>query len=175
MLKAIFLDIAPTLAMYEKTDMAFAKAYWHWFFLIQKAPLPEMLMVGNARGWIEHTMGGRYGVGIEIFKKECVESYVGQIGDGETVHGMCEDYRAGAGIDLEEARRDREGGRMIGCSLRVLWGRKGVIEKLFDALGEWRAVSGEGLVSGESVDCGHYIPEEAPEAVVEHVKEFLRD
>lgn len=132
-------------------------------------------MVGNARGWIENTMGGRYGVGLGEFREECVESYVGQIGDGETVHGMCEDYRAGAGIDLEEARGDVEMGRKIGCPLRVLWGKKGVIEAQFDALGEWRKVSEEGVVSGESVDCGHYIPEEAPEAVVKHIKEFLTD
>ena len=55
---AMVLDVAPTLAMYEGTDMAFARAYWHWFFLIQKAPLPERLMVGGARGWVEGTMGG---------------------------------------------------------------------------------------------------------------------
>ena len=132
-------------------------------------------MVNSPREWIENTMGGRYGVGIKVFREECVESYVGQIGDEETVHGMCEDYRAGAGIDLEEAREDLERGRKIECPLRVLWGKKGVIEKQFDALGEWKKVSREGVVSGESVECGHYIPEEAPEAVVKHVKEFLKD
>ena len=172
-MKAMFLDIAPTLAMYERTDMAFAKAYWHWFFLIQDAPLPERLMVGGARGWVESTMGGRCGVGIGRFREECVESYVGQVGDEETVHGMCEDYRAAAGIDLEEARRDVREGRKIVCPLKVLWGRKGVIEAQFDAVGEWRKVSKDGVVSGESVDCGHYIPEEAPEVVVKHVLEFF--
>lgn len=174
-MKAMFLDIAPTLAMYEKTDMAFAKAYWHWFFLIQEAPLPEILMVGNGRGWIEKTMGGRYGIGLDGFREECVESYIAQMGDMETVHGMCEDYRAAAGVDLEEAREDIEKGRKIECPLRVLWGAKGVIEAQFDALREWRKVSKAGVVSGESVDCGHHIPEEAPEAVVKQIKEFLKD
>ena len=69
----------------------------------------------------------------------------------------------------------REAGRRVRCPLRVLWGMKGVIEAQFDALGEWRKVSREGVVSGESVDCGHYIPEEAPDVVVKHIKEFLRD
>lgn len=168
--RAMFLDIAPTLAMYEKTDMDFARAYWHWFFLIQPAPLPERLMVRDARGWIEGTVGR---VGIERFRGECVESYVKQVGDEETVHGMCEDYRASAGVDLEEARDDIGAGRKIECPLRVLWGGKGVIEKQFDALGEWQKVSREGAVSGESVDCGHYIPEEAPEVLVRQIRDFF--
>lgn len=167
-MKAILLDIAPPLAMYPQTDMAFAKAYWHWFFLIQKAPFPETLMVKSAREWI--TMCGLNG-----FKEECVKSYIAQVGDEETAHGMCEDYRAGAGIDLEEAREDVEKARKVECPLRVLWGRGGVIEKQFDALGEWKKVSREGVVSGENVDSGHFIPEEAPEVVVKHIKEFLRD
>lgn len=174
-IKVMLLDIAPSVAMYEGTNMAFATAYWHWFFLIQRAPLPETMLVRSAREWIEGTMGARDGVGMEVFRAECVESYVAQVGDGETVHGMCEDYRAGAGVDLEEARRDVEMGRKIVCPVRVLWGRKGVIEKLFDALGEWRKVCKEGVVSGESVDCGHYIPEEAPEELVRHILEFLKD
>lgn len=134
-------------------------------------------MTGDARGWIEGTMGATKdgGGGLGRFNKECVESYVGQVGDRETVHGMCEDYRAGVGVDLEEAREDGRAGRRIECPLRVLWGRKGVIEAQFDALGEWGKVSRDGVVSGESVDCGHYIPEEAPEVVVKHIKEFLRD
>lgn len=173
--RALFLDIAPTLAMYEKTDMAFARAYWHWFFLGQEGPVAERMLVRDPRGWIEGTMGGRYGVGLEVFDRGCVESYVGQVGDGETARGMCEDYRASAGVDLEEAREDVRRGRRIVCPLRVLWGVKGVVGTQFNALKEWREVCAEGMVSGEGVDCGHYIPEEKPEAVVRHVMEFLKD
>ncbi|KAM0799180.1 putative hydrolase [Usnea florida] len=168
--RAMVLDIAPTLAMYEKTDMEFARAYWHWFFLIQPAPLPERLMVRDARGFVEDRMGR---VGLERFRGECVESYVAQVGDEETVHAMCEDYRASAGVDLEEARDDVGAGRKIECPLRVLWGRKGVIEMQFDALGEWQKVSREGAVSGESLDCGHYVPEEAPEELVRQIRDFF--
>lgn len=107
-----------------------------------------------------------------IFKQEAMEEYVKWLGDGEAVHGMCEDYRAGAGVDLEEQRRDREEGRKVKCPVRVLWGKKGVVEALFDALGEWKKVS-EGAVEGESVDSGHYIPEEKPDVLVKHIKEFF--
>ncbi|KAL2041499.1 hypothetical protein N7G274_005881 [Stereocaulon virgatum] len=172
--RALFLDICPTLAMYNKTDFAFASAYWHWFFLIQPAPLPESLMVANPRSYIENTLGARHGAGIEVFDKSALESYVVQMGDAEGVHGMCEDYRAAAGVDLVEQKADAEAGRKIKCAVRVLWGRRGVIEKLFDAVGEWRKVCG-GLVEGESLDCGHYIPEEAPEVLVKHIEEFLRE
>ena len=167
-LKAIVLDIAPTLAMYNKTDFAFAKAYWHWFFLIQPHPLPETLLRTNSRGFIENTMG------FGEFHPDAIESYVAQIGDEGCVRGVCEDYRAAAGIDLEESREDVEKGRKIRCKFRVLWGKKGVIEKQFDALKEWRAVAEEGLVDGEALGCGHYIPEHAPEDLVRHMREFFK-
>lgn len=170
-IKAILLDIAPTLAMFDQTDFAFAKAYWHWFFLIQPSPLPESLMLANPRSWIENTMGRT--IGLELFDGEAVENYVRQMRDEESVAGMCEDYRAAASIDLDESRDDSEKGRKIKCPLRVLWGKKGVIESQFDALKEWRAVTDKGLVDGTSVDCGHYIPEEMPDVVVRHIREFL--
>ena len=174
-LKAMFLDIAPTLAMYNKTDFAFAKAYWHWFFLIQPSPLPENLILASPRSWVENTMGGRHGVSINTFNKEALESYVEQMGVEEGVKGMCEDYRAAASVDLEESKENIERGRKIKCPLRVLWGKKGVIETQFDALKEWRAVAEEGMVDGESLGCGHYIPEEAPEDVLKHISEFFKD
>ncbi len=171
-MKAIFLDIAPTLAMYNKTDFAFATAYWHWFFLVQPSPLPESLMVANPRSWIENTMGK---VGLGIFNIEAIESYVKQMGDKDCVAGMCEDYRAAASVDLEESREDVEKGRKIKCPLRVLWGQKGIIEAQFDALKEWREVAEEGKVDGGVVDSGHYIPEENPDVVLWHINEFLKD
>ncbi|MBE3042288.1 alpha/beta hydrolase [Candidatus Bathyarchaeota archaeon] len=172
---AIFLDICPTLAMYEATDFQFAKAYFHWFFLIQAAPLPETMILAEPRKVAEMFMGGRQGKGLSIFTEECWETYVQSMGDAETVHAMCQDYRAAATLDLEEAREDLKQGRLIGCPLTVVWGNNGVIEQCFDALKEWRAVTREGVaVEGYAVDSGHYLPEEAPNEVTAAIVDFLK-
>lgn len=138
--KAIFLDICPTLAMYSKTDFEFAKMYFHWFFLIQTSPLPEISIGHNPRAWAEIFMGGRYG-GLAVFDKDVFEEYVKTLGDPDTVQAMCNDYRASASLDMEEAKKDLEDGKLIQCPLRVLWGRHGVIEKCFDAIQEVRTHS----------------------------------
>lgn len=172
--KAIFLDICPTLAMYEATNLDFARSYFHWFFLIQKSPLPETLILGSPRELAQMFMGGRQGDGTAIFAPECFEVYVNGLSDPATVHGMCQDYRASATLDMEEQRRDLADGRHIKCPLRVLWGNAGIIGKQFDALAEWRKVTEEGVsVDGHSVDSGHYIPEQAPDVVVAEIRDFL--
>ena len=84
--KAIFLDICPTLAMYSSTDLAFAKAYYHWFFLIQPEPLPETLIASNPRTYAEVTMGGRQKEGLKIFDEGCLDYYIKSLGDPATVH-----------------------------------------------------------------------------------------
>lgn len=173
---AVFLDICPTLAMYEATDRRFATAYFHWFLLIQPHPLPETMILGDPRRVAEMFMGGRQGedVGLSIFEKECWEEYVGNLSDPDAVHAMCQDYRAAATLDLEEQRRDLAGGRRIRCPLRVLWGRLGVVEACFDAVAEWRRVAEEGVpVDGYAVESGHYIPEQAPQEVVKAIRELF--
>jgi haloacetate dehalogenase len=170
--KAIFLDIAPTLAMYSQTNFDFARAYFHWFLLIQAPPFPENCILHDPPAFARQFMGGRY-AGIDMFDERALAEYLRVLGEWEAVHAMCEDYRAGAGIDMEEAAADIAAGRQVRCPLRVLWGRHGVIEKCFDALREWKAVHETGEVSGENVDCGHYIPEEKPDVVVKHIKEFF--
>ncbi|RBR26379.1 uncharacterized protein FIESC28_00784 [Fusarium coffeatum] len=172
--KFILLDICPTLAMYSKTDMDFAKAYFHWFFLIQASPMPEMLITAKPRELAEMFMGGRQGDGISIFEPECFETYAKSLADYDTVHAMCNDYRASATLDLDEAKEDLKAGRKIKSPLLVLWGKHGVIEKGFDAVQEWRDVADEGVeVRGRSVESGHYIPEQAPDEVLTAIKEFL--
>lgn len=172
--RALFLDICPTLAMFEATDFTFAKAYFHWFMLIQPYPLPETMLLSNPRQIAEVFMGGRQRDGLGIFEKECFEEYVKALGDKDTVHAMCDDYRAAATWDLEEQRRDLAEGRKIKCPLRVLWGKHGVVERCFDALGEWRKVTEDGiLVDGWAVDSGHYVPEQVPDEVVSSIREFF--
>ncbi|KAF3771082.1 alpha/beta-hydrolase [Cryphonectria parasitica EP155] len=172
--RAMFLDICPTLAMYEATDLTFATAYFHWFLLIQPAPLPETMLLSNPRRLAELFMGGRQLGGTGIFEPECFDKYVAGMSDPDCVHAMCEDYRAAATLDLDEQRADLEGSRRIRCPLRVLWGKAGVVEKRFDALREWRKVVEEGVkVDGYAVDSGHYIPEHAPDDVLAAIQEFF--
>lgn len=170
--KLMMLDIAPTLSMFEQTDQAFATAYWHWFFLIQPAPFPEKLIMEDPELFKMKFFGGGYAGTGSYIDERALKEYVGMFADEAGVHAMCEDYRAAATIDLVEARSDKEQGRKIRCPVRVLWGKKGVVEKSFDCLGEWRNVS-EGEVSGEAVESGHYIAEEVPEVLLKHVNEFF--
>ncbi|NOJ59935.1 alpha/beta hydrolase [Arthrobacter sp. 260] len=167
---AILLDIAPTLDMYESTDRAFAEAYFHWFFLIQPAPLPESLIEANPRGYIENLMGSRY-AGLTPFPAEVLDSYVAALSRPGAVHAMCEDYRASSTIDLEHDRDDRNNGALIDTPLRVLWGEHGVVGKQFDPLALWQAVAPK--ATGRALDAGHYLPEEAPEDVLQEILDFL--
>lgn len=169
--RAILLDIAPTATMYGQTDFDFAKAYYHWFFFIQKAPFPETLISAKPDAFLDAHLGSRY-AGTATFHPECMQEYRRMMRDPAAVHATCEDYRAAASIDLVESAEDEKAGRLIQCPIMVLWGQHGVIEKCFDNLKEWRAVS-EAKVVGQTVSSGHYIPEEAPQVVLEKIKEFL--
>jgi len=166
------LDIAPTLAMYEQTDERFARAYWHWFFLIQRQPLPERLLEADPAAYLRDVMGGR-SAGLAPFDPRAMAEYVRCLSLPGAAHGLCEDYRAAAGIDLEHDRADRDAGRRLDMPLMVLWGRDGVIERCFDALGEWRRVAND--LRGMALPCGHYVAEEAPEALLAAVLPFLQE
>jgi haloacetate dehalogenase len=170
--KLVLLDIAPTLAMYEQTTMAFATAYFHWFFLIRPAPFPEMLIGAQPELYLKQTIGGR-SAGLAPFTPQAYAEYLRCLQDPATIHGICEDYRASAGIDLEHERSDLAAGNKIRCDTLVLWGRQGVIQKCFDPLAEWRRLAAS--VDGKALDCGHYVPEEAPDALLAEVLPFFAD
>ncbi len=168
--RLVLLDIAPTLAMYEQTGEAFARAYWHWFFLIQPAPLPERLIEADPAAYVREVMGRR-SAGLAPFDPRALAAYERAAARPGAAHGMCEDYRAAAGIDLEHDRADREHGVLLSRPLLALWGRDGVVNRCFRPLDEWRRVAVD--VRGEALPCGHYIPEEAPEALLAAVQPFL--
>jgi haloacetate dehalogenase len=168
--RAVLLDIAPTLAMYEGANDSFARAYWHWFFLIQPAPLPERLIEADPQAYVRDVMGRR-SAGLAPFDPRALAEYARCLALPGTARGICEDYRAAAGIDLEHDRADRDAGRMLDTPLLVLWGRDGVVARCFDPLREWRRLAAH--VDGEALPCGHYIPEEAPEALLARALPFL--
>lgn len=164
------LDISPTLRMYESADMAFARAYYHWFFLIQPAPLPESLLRNQVPGYILGRIG-RGPRGLRAFDRRALAEYVRCFRDPRTIHATCEDYRASAGIDLEHDRRDRR--RRLRMPVLALWGKHGVIERLFDCLADWRAVARD--VQGHALPCGHFLPEERPAEVLRELRRFLAE
>jgi haloacetate dehalogenase len=168
--RAVLLDIAPTLAMYEGTTEAFARAYWHWFFLIQPAPLPERLIEADPAAYLRDVMGRR-SAGLAPFDPRALAEYARCLALPGTAHGICEDYRAAASIDLEHDRIDRDAGRLLETPLLVLWGAQGVVARCFDPLREWRRLARR--VEGEALPCGHYIPEEAPTALLARALPFL--
>ena len=119
------LDIAPTLAMYEQTTEAFARAYWHWFFLIQPAPLPERLIEADPAAYVRDVMGRR-SAGLAPFDPRALAEYRAAWPCPAPRTAMCEDYRAAAGIDLEHDRADRDAGRqvqvpLLACGARRAW------------------------------------------------------
>jgi haloacetate dehalogenase len=163
------LDIAPTLAMYENTTEAFARAYWHWFFLILPAPVPEKMMGAEPLFLLRAKMGAGV-AGMRPFAPEAWAQYE-RCFTPAMIHASCEDYRAAASIDLVHDRTDRDSGRKVRCPLLALWGEHGVIERCFKPLDEWRRVADD--VRGRTLPAGHYLPEEVPEPVAQELERFF--
>ncbi|MFW2357345.1 alpha/beta fold hydrolase [Hydrogenophaga sp.] len=174
--KLCVIDIAPTLDMYARTDMAFARAYYHWFHLIQPAPLPELMIGGNALAYLHAKLGGwgskQDGARLPHIEPQALAEYERCFCRTEAIHSACEDYRASAGIDLDHDRESREDGQQIACDTLVLWGQRGVVQKLFDPLALWQAQC-VGTVSGQAMPAGHFIPEELPEATAAALRSFM--
>jgi len=168
-LRLMVLDISPTLTMYENTTMAFAKGYWHWFFLIQPEPVPETMIGANPEYWLKNHMGRH--AGTEIFSSERWAEYLAGASHSESMHAMCEDYRAAASIDLIHDREDRSTGKKLQMPLKVLWGEHGLVNKCFKPLDDWKEVAI--TVTGKAVPSGHYIPEEIPDLLLDEAKEFF--
>jgi haloacetate dehalogenase len=168
-LRLMVLDISPTLTMYDNTTMEFAKGYWHWFFLIQKEPIPETMIGANPEFWLKNHMGRHAGTG--IFTPQRWAEYIAGASNAQSMHAMCEDYRAAATIDLVHDRADRAAGKKLTMPLRVLWGEHGLVNKCFAPIADWEAVAQE--VSGKTVPCGHYIPEECPDELIADAQKFF--
>ena len=165
------LDIAPTLAMYEQTGMEFARAYYHWFFLIQPAPLPERLIGADPELFLRTKLRG-WSQGRWPFDDGAVAEYLRCFRRPETIHASCEDYRASASIDLEHDRADRQVGRRVRCPLLALWGERGTVHRLFRPLEEWALVCAS-TVEGRPLASGHYLPEEVPDETGAELLRFL--
>ncbi len=166
--KLALLDIVPTRTMYANVSREFAKAYYHWFFLLRPEPIPETLIGASSDFYLKSHMGTRH-AGLSAFAPEALAEYLRCFRDPATIHGSCEDYRAAESIDLVHDEADLHS--KVTAPLLVLWGKHGTVERCFHPLADWgkRAEN----VRGRALDCGHYIPEEAPEELLKELITFM--
>jgi haloacetate dehalogenase len=165
------LDIVSTKAVYEQGGMALATAYFHWYFLIQPRPLPETLIGHDAALWLG-TAFRKLSTDSTAFGDALIAEYLRTFGTPEGIHATCEDYRAGATVDLANDRADVAAGRKIACPTLILWGARSVVGKMFQPLETWRDLVSSPI--GEAIDCGHFIPEEKPDETLHSLREFFR-
>lgn len=158
------LDIVPTYKLYSNVTRAFATAYYHWFFLIQPAPLPETLIANSLQAWLFD------GARPPWIDDAAYQEYLRALRHPGALHALCEDYRASAGIDLQHDAADLS--RKLDCPLLALWGAHGAMPPLFDVLQTWKERASN--VRGKALDTGHFMPEQAPAAVLTELLAFFQ-
>lgn len=169
--RAAVLDIVPTRTIFEATNKAIAEGYYHWFFLSRPADFPERLIGADPIYFLHQKLGGWSAARSSAFVHPlAMAEYERCFANPSTIHASCEDYRAAATIDLEHDAADEDA--RIECPLLALWGSHGLMEQHFDVLETWRRKAA-GPVTGEALDCGHFLPEEAPEATTEKLAAFF--
>lgn len=166
--KACVMDIAPTSHMFNNTDQAFATGYYHWFFLIQPNGLPEHMIGADPAYYLIEKMQ-RWSAPGAVFNEDAMAEYIRCFSTPESIHASCEDYRAAASIDLQHDAEDDD--KKVNCPLLVLWGMKGFVQRSYDVLNVWREHAEK--VEGRGLDCGHFLPEEAPDAVTAELLRFF--
>lgn len=161
------LDIVPTRTVYTEVSKNLATWYFHWFFLIQPAPLPEMLLGGQAEPFLRNF--AFRGLIPDAIDEPVFREYLRCFADPQTLHAMCEDYRAGASIDLQHDEADLD--TRLRCPTLVLWGVHGAMHRLFDVLQTWRPRAPG--AHGKALPAGHWLPEECPQEVSAALGDFL--
>jgi len=164
--KLVILDIVPTYKVLHSVTNELATANFHWWFLTQKAPLPETLIANSAEVWLRSRFE-RIPPG--ILSKEAFAEYLRASTLPGSIHGACEDYRAGATIDLVHDAADLD--HKIACPLLVLWGERGAWPKLYNVLDTWKERASN--VTGKEVPSGHFIAEEIPDILMKELNSFL--
>lgn len=170
-IRMVLLDIVPTYEQFARVTRTSALGSYHWYFLAQPRGFPERLIGHDPEFFLRHSLDA-WCQTPGAFSAEAMAEYANAFRDPAVVHATCEDYRAGATIDVALDEADLQAGRRIGCPLLVLWGDRGRPHKRTDVVETWQRWAVD--VRGEGLDCGHFIPEEAPDLVTGKLLAFLR-
>jgi haloacetate dehalogenase len=163
------LDIVPTGEAFRRAGKDFSLQFWVWSFLAAPEPVPEQLITQAPAVIVNHMLDSWSEVP-NAFPPEVRAEYVEKLSGPDTIHAICEEYRAAATLDYQQDEADR-GKRRITCPILVLWSRSGAVASLYQPLEVWRAWADE--VHGGPVSAGHFMPEEAPDETARHLISFL--
>ena len=166
------LDILPTSDYWARMDRAFALKIYHWAFLAQPEPLPETLIGGAPDFWLEWTLKSwTASQSLDCFAAEAMAEYRANFSDPARLKALCDDYRAGATVDLEHDLASRAAGERIAAPTLVLWGASGIAQNAETPLAVWREWCDD--VRGEAIPSGHFLPEENPDATGDALARFF--
>jgi haloacetate dehalogenase len=169
-LKLAVLDVVPTGVAFRQPDLAFGLGFWLWFFLAQPYDLPERLIGADPDLLVDHLLDA-WSATPGVFPEEVRAEYRRAFRDPETVHAVCEEYRAASTLDYAHDEGDR-GRRRITCPVLVLWGGRGGLTTFYDdVLAIWREWADD--VRGRAIDCGHFLAEESPEETYAELQAFF--
>ncbi|MET0703929.1 MAG: alpha/beta hydrolase [Mycobacterium sp.] len=164
------LDIVPTAEAFARADARFAVGFWVWSFLAGPAPIPETLIGGAPDIFVDHMLDGWAGPDFS-FAPEVRARYREQFHDPNRVATICRQYRAAATVDREHDDTDRAHHRKVQAPVQVLWSAQGAVQEWYDPIEIWRGWADN--VSGQSLPCGHFLPEEQPDLTARLLREFL--
>ena len=173
--KLVILDIVPTYLLYQDITQEFATIFYHWFLLVQPPPFPETLVANSAEYFLKCTLLWLGGSKItdplpDWIDPAVFQEYFRAFRSPETIHAICEDYRAAASIDLAHDKADLD--KKIQCPLLVLWSEKGPFHRMYNVLQTWRDRSVQ--AQGKSMPTGHFLPEQMPQELTQELQLFLR-
>jgi haloacetate dehalogenase len=171
-LKAGFVDMLPQHHLLNNVTCQWGRFSWHWFFMAQDFPTPETMMGADPEFFIRRKLS-KTDQGTKFFGQEALADYIRCIKNPDTIHAMCEDYRATFGVDLEMDTADYEAGRRVETPALILWGEKGGVGRNHDAAQVWARYANN-IVKTATVPSGHYLQEECPEETYEALQGFFR-
>jgi haloacetate dehalogenase len=170
--RAAIMDIMPQHYLFNNVTQEWATYAYHWFFMIQPAPMPETLMSADPDFYITKKLS-KTKQGLSFFGKEVLEEYKRCFRNPATVHAMCEDYRATATVDLAMDTKDFDAGKKIACPALILWGATGAVGRIHEPAEIWPKYATD-IRGAKALPCGHYLSEEAPDETYAELRAFFK-
>ncbi|SPF80723.1 alpha/beta fold hydrolase [Pseudoprimorskyibacter insulae] len=163
------MDIVPTHLLLDQMTTPIARAYYHWFFLAQPAPLPETMIGHDPDAYFERCLLGFGKAELSDFDPVLLDDYRRAWRDPRKIAAMCNDYRAA--IDVDFALDAADLNRRVTCPSLVLFGKDGAVARTLDVGATWLDRLTE--MQAKPIPGGHFFPDQYPDETAQALLDFL--